>query len=374
MSWSDAGSRWWRRTFHGLTRRWQRRRRQTILLALVAAWSVGLIVYARSVSTEPGRFTGDLLLNIGAGLGITITTYIVLNPLFVEIQSAAIIDHPRLDKDKVIDHIAQSRHLVSILETFIGMMDGKYQEVLLAAFRVAIGNGVRIKILLLEPDSDGARLRSEELRGQRDVEVAIHSNIYHLGRLYSSLPADSREYLEVRTYSSSASVQMYRWDGKAYICFFPINQLSLDSSQLETHMSTQLGYFVQRRFDELWESGEPVDLAGSNMQLRVFVRESSGRKREIGTCGVRSVQVDGGHHVTSTALVRMITKFDLSTLRAEIIDDRDSIEYIMQESDDFDSAGYRRVLELFAAKHGFAAPFDDSVPFLIALTPTPPAE
>ena len=64
-----------------------------------------------------------------------------------------------------------------------------------------------VRILLLDPDSEGALLRGKELR-QRDVPLAIMSNLYRLARLQAELNEDMRSRLRVRLYDASPSVQM----------------------------------------------------------------------------------------------------------------------------------------------------------------------
>ena len=83
-------------------------------------------------------------------------------------------------------------------------------------------------------------------------------NLKVLDRFTHELDDRVRGRFEVRLYSASAGVTLYRWDDRALVSFLPIGRLSGDSAQLEIITSSPLGTFVGERFDDLWHHGTPL--------------------------------------------------------------------------------------------------------------------
>jgi uncharacterized protein DUF5919 len=349
--------------FH-LYRKFRRRVRQILVLSVLSAGSAGLVVAAWRMSGKD-PFRSDLYMNIGAGLAVTLATYIVLNPLFKELRTASIIEHPRLDRDRLMVNIAESRHSVAILETWTGMLEEPYRHRFLAAIRSALQNYATVRVLLLDPDSPGTQIRTRELR-HRDVQVAILDNLLHLHRLRANLIDKARDRFQVRVYTTAPSVQMYRWDDKAYISFFPVSQSTYDSLQIETYMSTPLGEFVQRRYEELWTAPTTHDLDRS---LAMTLQLRSGT-RDLELCDVQFVAMDGELFVTGSALLKQIARFGIGALTALRVDEDGSVTghaYRLDEADEQGEAVYHRILDLFGAKYGIDTRHESSGPVMIAL-------
>ncbi|MER7459694.1 DUF5919 domain-containing protein [Micromonospora sp. NPDC126480] len=332
---------WWLRARNAL----RRRRRHVLVLAVLAGGALWMVVQAwRSGQT----FRGDLYLNVGAALIMTLLTYVVLNPLFRELQTASIIEHPRLDRDALIERVAQSRETVAILETWTSMLEGPYAARFAEALRCALANGAVVRVLLLDPDSPAVRLRGAELR-RRDASVAILNNVWHLARLREQLPESSRARLRVRIYNAAPSVQMYRWDGKAFISFFPVRGSTFDTQQIEAYVSTPLGEFVADRFTELWATAPVRDLADC-LTLRLCLRQAG---RELETCKALYVQVDGDWYIAGRDLVRNVARHGLAGLT--VVLDRPEVAgqvFDLGEADELAPEVYHRVVELFRAKYG----------------------
>lgn len=332
---------WWARGRNTL----RRRRRHVLVLAALTGGAIWMIVQSwRSGQT----FRGDLYLNIGAALIMTLLTYVVLNPLFRELQTVSIIEHPRLDRDALIERVANSREAVAILETFTSMLEGPYTNRFLAALRVALANGATVRVLLLDPDSPAVRMRAEELR-RSDAAVAIMNNLFHFGRLQQQLPPASRSRLRVRLYSTAPSVQMYRWDDKAYISFFPVSGKTFDAQQIEAFVNTPLGEFVDDRFTELWETAPVRDL-DSCLSLQLCLRQDG---RDLETCEARYVRVDGTWYIAGSDLVRNVARHGLAGL--SVVLQRPEVAgqaFALGEADELEPGIYHRALQLFRAKYG----------------------
>jgi hypothetical protein len=336
---------WWARGRSALIRR---RRHLAVLLAL-AGGALWMIVQAWQSTKRDGQtFRGDLYLNIGAALIMTLLTYVVLNPLFRELQTATIVEHPRLDRDALIQRVGESLEIVAILETFTSMLEGPYTARFLSALRFALGNGATVKVLLLDPDSPAVRLRAEELR-RADTAIAIMNNLYHFGRLQQQLTPAARSRLQVRTYSTAPSVQMYRWDHKAFISFFPVTGKTFDAQQIEAFVSTPLGEFVDDRFAELWDTAPVRDLDAC-LTVHVCLRHGD---TELESCTARYVRVDGTWYIAGAELVRNVARHGLA--RLTVVLDRPETAgqvFALGEADELEPEVYDRALQLFRAKYG----------------------
>jgi hypothetical protein len=194
---------WWLRTRNRL----RRDRRQVLVVAVLGLGSVAMVFLSWWSSPDRAGWPPDLWMNIGADL-----------------QTASIVEHARLDPSAVVERIRRGRERVAILETWTGLLEEPYRDRFVDALRTALSNQAVVRILLLDPDSEGAQM------------------------------------LRVRVYDASPSVQMYRCDNKAFIAFFPIDQSTYDAQQIEALMNTPIGDFVQSRFDELWSAPTTADL------------------------------------------------------------------------------------------------------------------
>jgi Domain of unknown function (DUF5919) len=234
-----------------------RRVRHLVAIGVLGIGAIVLLTEARFVN---GYWQG-LCLNLGASLVMVIATFLIFNPIFAEIRAVTSQEHPRLDYDAFIEHVRRTHGTVCILETWTGALEEPYRRRFLEAVQQALQRGARVRILLLDPDAAATEQRTEEIHRRRDVRQEIMTNLLDLRRLWSMLDESVRRRLEVRIYSASPSVQLYRWDDKAYLSFFPLGALAYDTPQLETFMNTPWGEFVDRRFDELWEDTGTRDLA-----------------------------------------------------------------------------------------------------------------
>lgn len=360
----------------GVAKRWQRARHALahrtshVLVGLgLAAGSVLLVVAAWLTAPPDSGFASDLYLNVGAGLAIALATYLALNPLFKELRTASIVEHPWLDRDALIGHFARSRHSVAILETWTTMLEEPYLPSFILSIRGAIAGGAYVQILLLDPDSTGTRLRSQELRHKRDVQLAVMSNLGQLSSLHAELDSAQRARLNVRFYAASPSIQMYRWDDRAFISFFPLDRSNFSAPQIETYMSTPLGEFVQSRFEELWYDSATRELDEICL-LRVRARLG---ERLLDPCDVWFVELDGVRYVTGFALDRQIRRHGIEHLTL-LVEDREraawaQTPYLMDEAYELDAVLYRRVVDLFAAKYNTENVRHEEHPLILVLLP-----
>lgn len=219
-----------------------------IAVTLLAA---ALLIMARLVD----GFNRDLLINLGASLAFVPPTYLIFGPIFERLrQTAAAIEvHLALDTNRLISYIENSQSKVQILETWTGLLEDAHRRSFLTALQIALDRRVDVQILLLDPASSPAEQRAEELNDER-VPILIAENLRHLHQFRGILTEAGLQSLEIRIYDASPSVQLYRWDDKAFVSFFPIGKRAYDTRQIETYLANPLGEFAESRFDELWSA------------------------------------------------------------------------------------------------------------------------
>jgi len=148
-------------------------------------------------------FAQNLYVNLGAGLIGVIATFFVLNPLFEQVRTANTQEHTKLDQARYIAHVADSRKMIRILETWTPLLNEIHREEFLWAMTEALKNGAKIEILLLDPDSRAAEQRTDELGDELqgvDARKAIMENLCYLHRYRTdSLTEKIRNGLTVRT-------------------------------------------------------------------------------------------------------------------------------------------------------------------------------
>src|ERR1041385_1129268 len=191
------------------TMRWLvRHTRYIVVLGALSLATVLLLI----VAYYSGGYWRDLDVNVAASIIIVIATYLIFNPLIEGVRAASTREHPRLDLDDFIEHIANANKEVDILDTWTRLLDSNLRERSFIAVREALKNRVAIRILLLDPASKAAEMRTEEIGHRADVPRAIMETLLQLYRLREDLNPVLVPYFGVRIYSASPSVQLYRWD------------------------------------------------------------------------------------------------------------------------------------------------------------------
>jgi hypothetical protein len=240
-------------------RKWlEQRLRPKVLVAL------GLIIVLAGVllwrSFGIPQYGENLALNLGADLIGAIVVIFVISPLITRAQHGRVREHRRLDYDWFTDQVMHATSDVRVLDTFSGLLDRPGTARFLRAVRDALARHAYVKILLIDPDSLAAAQRASELGNDKhaDVRREVMRNLKVLERFTRELDERVRSRFEVRLYSASAAVTLYRWDDRALVSFLPIGRLSGDGTQLEITTGSPLGTFVGERFDELWSHGKPL--------------------------------------------------------------------------------------------------------------------
>jgi hypothetical protein len=287
------------------------RRRQVIWALVLGAAGTALLTMARGAE----GFSQDIMINLGASVVMVALSFIVFDPIFDDMRKNAVEEHRTLNHDQLVANVATARQVVEIMETWTGLLEERYHDRFLAAIGQALRNDVEFRILLLDPDSAAAEQRAEELH-HAQVQLLIVENLRELYQLAHGLDADQLRRFQVRVYDASPSIQLYRWDDKAFISFFPVGTKAYDARQIEAFMSSPLGEFVSSRFDDLWGSASTRAM-DDFMNLHVTVRLDEEDLARAETHFVRfgpSCYVDGSaiaDHLTDHGALRL----SIATLR-----------------------------------------------------------
>jgi len=295
-------------------RAFRHRLRQVTMVTVLGVCAVAMLVGAGTVADD---YWQDLLLNLGASLVLVVASYAVFDSVFEELRTGRVVEHASLDRDLCIRRFAESHSVITIMETWTGLLEEPFTTRFLDVLHDVIARGVHVRILLLHPDSAAAADRTRELsrhgRRQSPVDVAreIEANLLHLNRFVDDrLPERLRGRLEVRITPNMPSVQLYRWDQKALISFFPTSELAYDSGQLEVYMNTPWGRFVDEDFEQNWAAPDTIDLA-SYMRLGLRITEQGEQAVDV---AAEFVMLDGRRYISTAGLSFILGRFDDVTL------------------------------------------------------------
>ncbi|PWU48224.1 hypothetical protein DLE60_34490 [Micromonospora globispora] len=324
--------------------RW-RGRRAAGFLGLLAV-SAALLAWGRVVT----GYNQELLLNIGASIVIVAFSYAIVDPLFEELRRSRVEEHPHFDDEEFSAHVAAASSTVSIMDIGSHLLEGPGRDRFLRALRTALGNGVLVRVLLLDPDSAAASQRAEEIRPVNVREVIV-DNLRRLNEFAESLDAETRARLQVRIYDASPTVHMFRWDDKALISFFPVGVRASAAPHLEVFMGSPLGEFVESRFDELW--GHP-----STRRLDEYICLPMALRYDgvvLRSCLVHFVVLPDGWCIDGSPIVDQLTDHGTGPLEVElsrplVVDGWSGTRFRLARVDG--DAQRARVFALFDVKYG----------------------
>lgn len=227
------------------------------------------------------QYPQNIALNIGADIIGAIITVFVIMPLISRAQDGRVREHARLDYEWFTEQVHGAASCVKLLDTFSNLLDQPVTDRFFRAVELAIGRQAVVQVLLLDPDSLAVALRAQELGelpGHADIRRAILRNLRTLDAFERRLTESQRRHFEVRLYSVSAGVTLYRWDDQVLVSFLSVGRISGQGAQLEVTVGSPLGVFVEQRFEELWQHSKPVD---QFLRLQVMLVESDGSRREF---------------------------------------------------------------------------------------------
>ncbi|MGH3697364.1 MAG: hypothetical protein ACRDRX_25830 [Pseudonocardiaceae bacterium] len=200
----------------------------------------------------------SVFTSLGSDLVGAIVTIFVITPIVRRVDEGRVRELPNLDYAWYVKRVAGATSTVRIMDTYSNLLDGPNTDDFFDAVELALERQADVKILLLDPDSVAARQRAEELN-DTDVYREIMRNLRVLYEFRNRIgPTSYGRKFNVRLYNVSPAISIYHWDKKALVSFFPVGEISSESTQLEINAGSPLGKFVNERFESLWTGGKDV--------------------------------------------------------------------------------------------------------------------
>lgn len=142
-----------------------------------------------------------------------------------------------------------------------------YLEMFLDSLYIALQAGACVEILMLEPNSPAAELRSRAISsvgmtGRNRVQKGVADNLAMLAEVAQSLPEPQRQRLHVHFYHSLPSVLLYQVDQFCLAGFYLHGRMASHTPQLQVNIRSLLGQALQTEFETLWKSSRCIDLQG----------------------------------------------------------------------------------------------------------------
>jgi hypothetical protein len=268
-----------RRRLHWFTAPLRQPRRPQTLTVLVGLAAVSVLLFWLSLGLD--HYPQNIALNLGADIVGAIITVFVILPLISRAQDGRVREHARLDYEWFTEQVYGATSVVKLLDTFSNLLDQPVTDRFFRAVEVAIGRQAYVQVLLLDPDSLAVALRAQELGelpGHADIRREIMRNLRTLDTFQGRLTERQRRRFEVRLYSVSAGVTLYRWDDQVLVSFLSVGRISGQGAQLEVTVGSPLGVFVEQRFEELWLHSKPAD---QFLRLQLMLVESDGSTWEF---------------------------------------------------------------------------------------------
>lgn len=290
----NARQRRWR-----LRRRfWPARRRQYVVVL------VGLLAVAILLLRLGGSSQGypSVFISLGSDLVGAIVTIFVITPIVRRADKGRVREHPKLDYAGYVDQVARATTTVRIMDTYSNLLDGPNTASFFEAIELALESQADVQILLLDPDSFAARQRAHEL-DHPDVYRKIMRNLQVLYEFRNKVGSTSHGHnFNVRMYTASPAITIYRWDQKALVSFFPVDKISSQGTQLEIIADSPLGAFVNERFNSLWEVSKDV---GQFMRLSMTLAGNAAVDTRL---DVEFVEVESRFYVGDSRIVAWLAR------------------------------------------------------------------
>jgi hypothetical protein len=254
-------------------------------LAILSGATVLGVVTLVLAAYDNAPFGRDLLLNLGVTLIGVVITVLILEPLIRRSQTPDEIIHRGFPHDKFIEGVRDSTARVRILSAWPYVMEDPWRRQFFEAVAAALDRRVDMRLLVLDPTSQAALQRAQDMDGSPSAVSSIAEALRHIYEFSQNLPQARRSHFQTRVYSSLPPARLYSWDRRAFSSFFPLgNWRGDDIKHYETGVASGLGSFVNEQFELLWEDAETQSLDEyMTLSLRV-VSPSASRLIDVLYC------------------------------------------------------------------------------------------
>lgn len=167
--------------------------------------------------------------------------------------------HLKFDFNKIFNDV-EDGGVLKILDTYIPRV-----LEFLDSLESALNRDVTIKILVINPDSDVAKFRAEEIKTKCPYPIFKEEIKFYVKRIISKIPREKVKNLQLRYYSDLPCVPMYilkntRKPSKLYYSFF-LSEASAFCPHFEIiEKPDGLLPAFEKYFDEKWERNAGNDV------------------------------------------------------------------------------------------------------------------
>jgi hypothetical protein len=263
------------------------RRRPRQVFVVVGASSSGVAILAVAYLMDPDNtqlYWQSLFLTVGSTVLLALVVYGIAQGAVVALRESTTTERPRLDVEEYINMVRRCSQHVMILDTCTELLEPWYSKSFLKALEEALMKGATFELFILNPNSDAARRRTDEVNGLLDVPKVIMGNLLSLMRWKEERAgALYLDRLNVYICEQPPQIQVYQWDDRAVVSFHTEGLLSAESPQIETHVKrTPWGGFVDKRRSALLADVRTIPLmdywarpiratlsAGNEIEVRV---------------------------------------------------------------------------------------------------------
>lgn len=278
---------------------WPAQRRQYVAVrAGLMAVAILLLGLGRGID----QYYQNVFINVGADLVGAIVTIFVIVPIVRRAGEGRVRELPKLDYAWYVDQVAGATSNVRIMDTYSTLLNGPDTASFFEAIELALERQAVVQILLLDPDSSAARQRAHEL-DDPDVYREIMRNLRVLYEFRNkSGPTSHGRDVNVRMYTASPAITLYRCDEKALVSFFPVGKISSQGAQLEIIANSPLGAFVNERFNSLWAGSKDLT---QFMRLPVMLVDAAGTDTHL---DVEFIELEGKYYVGDSRMVAQLAR------------------------------------------------------------------
>ena len=242
-----------------------------ILLAIL----ISLIYTFYANSDKLKEKWADTLLHIVPEIIGAILIFLLLDAGIEKVKkltTSGIQEEENLPMDKFIEGIRVSRNIKILDISPVVLLSNEHRTNFKEALEYALGSkkNVDVKILIAHPDSNGMQQRIQEIgeNTDRNYSKEMNATLIHLKRIHEDFSLLKKNQNlrnaipEIFLYHSLPPFALYQLDETAYFSFYPKNNNSTQDIQLVVPVTSQLGKYLNDKFDELW------DINNDNVSIR----------------------------------------------------------------------------------------------------------
>jgi hypothetical protein len=233
-----------------------------LLLGVIIA--IASYIYA---DAEADSTVEKLSLHFIVELSGAIIVFILLERTVQHVMKKRIHDFDDFPIGEFIEKMAyvnkiriQDYNLVTLLRSDHGQHRQKFETALEKSIS---RNGVRVEILLAQPNSYEAKARARTLAKTfgviyADISDATGSLLTFIDRVKrnvpSAFPENGEARLQLRFFEGRPEFAFYQVGERAYVTFYSETRKSMDSSQLSIPIRSSFGDFLSSTVNKMWDS------------------------------------------------------------------------------------------------------------------------